>query len=47
MSHFANSFCRFYMGRRPVIAVSDPVILEKILVKDFQHFHNRPVRIII
>jgi len=32
----------YFIGRRPVVVTTDPTIMEKVLVKDFQHFHSRP-----
>ena len=28
-----------------MVVTTDPTIMEKVLVKDFQHFHSRPVSI--
>ncbi|XP_039616763.1 thromboxane-A synthase isoform X2 [Polypterus senegalus] len=33
--------CGYYLGRRPVIVVSDPDMIKQILVKDFSNFPNR------
>lgn len=35
---------RFYQGLTPSIVVSDPDLIQKILVKNFFKFNGRPVR---
>ena len=34
---------RYYEGEFPVLVVSDPEIVKKIAIKDFQKFHLRTV----
>ena len=41
--YFQCSF-RYYEGEFPVLVVSDPEIVKKIAIKDFQKFHSRQVR---
>lgn len=49
MQKFYNSTSDPYIGGfaalKPVLVIRDPDIARKILVKDFQHFHDRPVDI--
>ncbi|XP_051791278.1 thromboxane-A synthase isoform X2 [Erpetoichthys calabaricus] len=33
--------CGYYLGRQPVILVSDPDMIKQILIKDFNNFPNR------
>ncbi|OTF79065.1 cytochrome P450-like protein [Euroglyphus maynei] len=36
-----GKFFGMYQGRRPILSISDPAIIKRILVKDFNKFHNR------
>ncbi|XP_075237076.1 cytochrome P450 9e2-like [Lycorma delicatula] len=38
-----HKFAGFYEGRRPVLIVLDPDIVKDVLVRDFDHFVDRPV----
>ncbi|MBN3299316.1 thromboxane-A synthase [Amia ocellicauda] len=33
--------CGYYLGRRPIIVISEPDMIKQILVKDFNNFPNR------
>lgn len=37
-------YCRYYLGRRPVVVIADPDILREVMVKQFSSFPNRMVR---
>ncbi len=34
-------YCRYYVGRQPVIFISDVELIKAITVKDFEHFVDR------
>lgn len=36
-------FWRLYTGNKPSLVISDPDIIKHIMVKDFDHFTDRPV----
>uniref|UniRef100_A0AAQ4NRD9 Thromboxane-A synthase n=1 Tax=Gasterosteus aculeatus aculeatus TaxID=481459 RepID=A0AAQ4NRD9_GASAC len=33
--------CGYYLGRRPVVVIADPVMLRQVIVRDFSSFTNR------
>ena len=34
--------CRFYLGQRPIVVIADLDLLKEVMVKQFDHFHDRP-----
>ena len=34
---------RFYLGQTPTVLISDLDLLKEVMVKHFDHFHDRPV----
>ena len=38
-----NVHCRYYIGQKPRVAVTDLDVLKQIMVKDFDNFSDRVV----
>lgn len=41
---YGRLFTMFFLTKRPSLVISDPEMTKDILVKEFQSFHDRPVR---
>ena len=40
-----SSHCSYYLGQKPGVYITDLEILKHVMVKDFEAFMDRPVRL--